>query len=101
MHTRSFPLRERGLKPSPILLIISPAASFPLRERGLKQCDARSGDCTVRVVPLAGTWIETKWQRIYEDMFCVVPLAGTWIETKKLLVNACGLSSRSPCGNVD
>ena len=33
------------------------------------------------VVPLAGTWIETKGEIIGNQALLVVPLAGTWIET--------------------
>ena len=60
-----------------------PGLSFPSRERGLKQVDNIVGDNNVRVVPLAGTWIETPVFRLMIDRHPVVPLAGTWIETPK------------------
>ena len=55
--------------------------SFPLRERGLKHHNLRAPCHTFRVVPLAGTWIETSIRVIDSDGIEVVPLAGTWIET--------------------
>ena len=36
------------------------------------------------VVPLAGTWIETYRRERFEHVGGVVPLAGTWIETEEL-----------------
>ena len=53
--------------------------SFPLRERGLK----RDKDDDVTGVPR------------------VVPLAGTWIETSVLFACSNVNHGRSPCGNVD
>ena len=34
-----------------------------------------------RVVPFAGTWIETQYDNIMKHFSKVVPFAGTWIET--------------------
>ena len=75
------------------------------------------------VVPLAGTWIETrivflmylliqsfplrerglkrKSATILEHKKYVVPLAGTWIETMVSPSTRTILARRSPCGNVD
>ena len=56
----SFPLWERGLKPSPVILVFDRRPpSFPLWERGLKRLYGYSEDDTILVVPLAETCIET------------------------------------------
>ncbi len=34
-----------------------------------------------RVAPLAGAWIETATQKVWERNLRVAPLAGAWIET--------------------
>ena len=77
----SLPLRERGLKSDPVLLLVytknvapfagawieigkyafwagSGALSLPLRERGLKLVDARQWLSDEVVAPFAGAWIE-------------------------------------------
>ena len=98
----SFPLRERGLKPGTVSSRIQMRpTSFPLRERGLKQNILINYDKRSVVVPLAGTWIETKVFSSLHLSISVVPLAGTWIETG--CTAKCGMtgSGRSPCGNVD
>ena len=59
----SFPSRERGLKPSQHDYIRQAPSSFPSRERGLKQLDFEEGEEVSKVVPLAGTWIETRGNR--------------------------------------
>ena len=56
----SFPLRERGLKRTYDGRIKGNNMSFPLRERGLKLPVLPLSVLPVRVVPLAGTWIETR-----------------------------------------
>ena len=53
--------------------------SFPVRERGLK-----------RKLPAEDTSQEK-----------VVPRAGTWIETQAVQNGRMGHTGRSPCGNVD
>ena len=55
--------------------------SFPLRERGLKLGWHISDEQVAKVVPLAGTWIETAFPDEEYQQKRVVPLAGTWIET--------------------
>ena len=55
----SFPTRERGLKPGSGIYRHRRQQSFPTRERGLKQAAEVNGDSQDRVVPYAGTWIET------------------------------------------
>ena len=76
---KSFPLRERGLKPFIDCYSVTHNLSFPLRERGLKHM-MHSGRLGIfLVVPLAGTWIETPPKRCYHP------------------ASRC----RSPCGNVD
>ena len=100
---KSFPTRERGLKPAcpkklPEGKKVVPYAgtwietqdkserrrrlsSFPTRERGLKPAPPGLPSPFPPVVPYAGTWIET--QKIENDFLkkTVVPYAGTWIET--------------------
>ena len=77
----SFPLRERGLKRIPEVSVRSLSWSFPLRERGLKQIRLWIKLIQEKVVPLAGTWIETVVSEPSTTRIDVVPLAGTWIET--------------------
>ena len=55
----------------------------------------------IRVVPLAGTWIETGGDKEKFWKILVVPLAGTWIETKPVILHQSETIRRSPCGNVD
>ena len=57
--------------------------------------------CISAVVPLAGTWIETMCLIHGEAEECVVPLAGTWIETIFTQTRPKTRSSRSLRGNVD
>ena len=53
------------------------------------------------MVPLAGTWIEIRLQRLFDEVYEVVPLAGTWIEIRVTrYIKLVGLG-RSPCGDVD
>ena len=62
-----------------------------------KHCHERS--CSV--VPLVGTWIETDDAEKYAVRDVVVPLVGTWIETITKTTQKTKLHSRSPRGNVD
>ena len=59
---RSFPTRERGLKPSNTPFLIVGDESFPTRERGLKLGVIFDREAAGYVVPYAGTWIETKYK---------------------------------------
>ena len=53
------------------------------------------------VVPLAGTWIETAIGTSLMPASVVVPLAGTWIETPRSSEPIVMKQRRSPRGNVD
>ena len=55
----SFPSRERGLKLTTRIRDGALQKSFPSRERGLKLVTILAHIVGGRVVPLAGTWIET------------------------------------------
>ena len=55
----------------------------------------------IAVVPLAGTWIETRSSVVLSASGTVVPLAGTWIETVQDITESTYTVRRSPCGNVD
>ena len=78
---QSFPLRERGLKPVRRIRrehakkVVPLAGTWIETSRNLTSCAISA------VVPLAGTWIETEWRGIFAGSYKVVPLAGTWIET--------------------
>ena len=73
---------------------VNSKGSFPLRERGLKPDNPKDKRAGLRVVPLAGTWIETgSYSRCRTRQTRVVPLAGTWIETASPLWKCPGLRS--------
>ena len=75
--------------------------SLPSWERGLKRVyDVIPGQVHI-VVPLVGTWIETKSQLIRIGRRKVVPLVGTWIETAQISLTNYQKGRRSPRGNVD
>ena len=77
----SFPVRERGLKQCWFIRQIVIITSFPVRERGLKRKKNSMFKKLWKVVPRAGTWIETHRSDSGRRSYCVVPRAGTWIET--------------------
>ena len=103
-EARSFPVRERGLKPVIIALNLLLSMSFPVRERGLKHIFSKLIIQIILVVPRAGTWIETdhlgnhpaplssfpvrerglkrSCAGVSLRSLRVVPRAGTWIETR-------------------
>ena len=70
--------------------------SFPLRERGLKPDQKQPEIVQRKVVPLAGTWIETVFLDQLPDLKYVVPLAGTWIETDRRLDDLCHYQKSFP-----
>ena len=81
MFCSSFPVRERGLKHPSRQPVPHIEESFPVRERGLKPAVWHQHIRSRRVVPRAGTWIETGGERQQQHQSFVVPRAGTWIET--------------------
>ena len=56
----------------------------PLAGTWIETGEADRRHLKVIVVPLAGTWIETAMCCFAIDFLRVVPLAGTWIETRKV-----------------
>ena len=53
----------------------------PLAGTWIETSAAKADENPQHVVPLAGTWIETHIRQKKTRLFFVVPLAGTWIET--------------------
>ena len=76
-------MRERGLKLEIRNSLKLMPSSFPVRERGLKHMYRVTDAKGNKVVPRAGTWIETPRSGADPGGAEVVPRAGTWIETKK------------------
>ena len=49
--------------------------------RGLKQRILEDNQCSARVAPFVGAWIETKVDCLEQNKSLVAPFVGAWIET--------------------
>ena len=77
----SLPLRERGLKHTPVICCTIPSLSLPLRERGLKLDETYSNVVDSRSLPLRERGLKLNLRRWNDRERLVAPPAGAWIET--------------------